>query len=449
MPRVQVDSRQPTADRNRHSRAVLLPPAYSLQPTACRPRRPGISLLEVLISMFVLLFGLLGVASIFPVGNYYAGRGDQYDRGAALSEAAFAELESRGLLQPGAWIYAADPPRVEAIVPSSATPPYPPNNPVFIQDQNGTAPGFFNLIDPDILPGRAFVIDPLGASQGIADADVFPYVAFDGSSPGPVPNTGMPSAWEASQGGPFGEIRWPIRRLTLKTSDSTGSGFAFIASPQAVAETVFNLQDDLVTELPKENDRPGIQRWRTDTLGTEDQSDDTLLARAYSGNYSWLATVVPANNDALPALQPSHPMYGSAMYEVAVAVFYKRVIDPAANSERTIRATLNPGGDLVLDSSDLTALELAIEDIRAGQWIALAGYHPNAGHMLLKWYRLLSIDSEDDVAATGQCRATLDGPDWPLRRDASGIEQSSTDIQAILLPGVIGVTTRTVPMQME
>ena len=65
--------------------------------------RPGISLLEVLISMFVLLFGLMGVAAIFPVGNHYAAKGDQYDRGAAMADAALAELKSRGLLRPQLW----------------------------------------------------------------------------------------------------------------------------------------------------------------------------------------------------------------------------------------------------------------------------------------------------------------------------------------------------------
>src|SRR4051794_34820033 len=85
--------------------------ASGLQPPASsqRQRRPGISLLEVLISMFVLLFGLMGVAAIFPVGNHYAGKGEQYERGAALADAAFAELKARGMLKPELWIYADQP----------------------------------------------------------------------------------------------------------------------------------------------------------------------------------------------------------------------------------------------------------------------------------------------------------------------------------------------------
>ena len=38
-------------------------------PSALHPPRPGISLTEVLIAMGILTVGLLGVASIFPVGQ--------------------------------------------------------------------------------------------------------------------------------------------------------------------------------------------------------------------------------------------------------------------------------------------------------------------------------------------------------------------------------------------
>src|SRR5688572_8247857 len=61
----------PTAHRPLPTVPRPLPTAYCLLPTR-RLRRPGISLLEVLISMFVLLFGLMGVAAVFPVGNHFA-----------------------------------------------------------------------------------------------------------------------------------------------------------------------------------------------------------------------------------------------------------------------------------------------------------------------------------------------------------------------------------------
>ena len=44
-------------------------PLHALCSSRRRKRRAGISLVEVLISMFVLLFGLMGVAAMFPVGS--------------------------------------------------------------------------------------------------------------------------------------------------------------------------------------------------------------------------------------------------------------------------------------------------------------------------------------------------------------------------------------------
>ena len=68
------------------------------------PRRSrGVSLLEVLISMFILLFGLVGVASLFPVGKYHVNQAIQYDQAAAIGQRAFEEIRVRGLLRPDHW----------------------------------------------------------------------------------------------------------------------------------------------------------------------------------------------------------------------------------------------------------------------------------------------------------------------------------------------------------
>ena len=65
----------------------------------------GVSLLEVLVSMFILLFGLVGVASLFPVGKYHAQQAIQYDQAAAIGQRAFEEIRVRGLLQPQNWSF--------------------------------------------------------------------------------------------------------------------------------------------------------------------------------------------------------------------------------------------------------------------------------------------------------------------------------------------------------
>ena len=122
--------------------------------------------MEVLISMFVMLFGLMGVAAIFPVGNYYVVEGEKHDLGSLLAANAFEEIQARGMLRPELWLYANDPPNSNKVV----------GNNLVIQN-SGTSTGSYNF--PSGLgnagPGRAFVIDPIAASQNSLQDDVFPY----------------------------------------------------------------------------------------------------------------------------------------------------------------------------------------------------------------------------------------------------------------------------------
>ena len=377
--------------------------------------------------MFVMLFGLMGVAAIFPVGNHYAAKGEQYDRGAVLAGSAFAEVKARGLLQPNFWVY------------SDGTSP-------FIDSAGATANAFhFPFVGPSNPPGpgHAFVIDPLGSAQAAVGDTLSNYFPYNANYQDNNANPWLNAAPQKLPG-----ALWPVRRVTLPVGT--------VKMGPRVAEAIFRLRDDVVGELPTENDRPGMQRWQVvDTNNTPKfLPDDTPLARAYAGNYSWLATVQPTGGDALLGLQPANPRYGSYLYEVSVAVFHKREDIPAVETERAITAELGPGGDLLLYSLDaIDEVDAAVADIRATQWIAVAGVHPVTGKFLMKWYRLLSVD--DETARTPLLsnyskqvygrHAMLEGPEWPT---AANI-QVAPNLQAILLPGVIGVSTQTLKIQTD
>lgn len=471
-------SRTANPRRPRAAAARVAPPADSRQPTgdalsvdsrrSSGPRR-GISLLEVLISMFVLLFGLMGVAAIFPVGNHYAGRGEQFDRGSALAQAAFADLKARGMLRPELWLYANKPlDDRSGVLPA----------PVILPPAAGNLAGQFNVVPFNTAasvngPGYAFVIDPMSTALGVYNAtapittnlDYFPYVhLIDVSTPDGALNTLMPPAWNptATRPGLISE-KWPLRRISLQQSAGT------LLTPR-VAETIFRLRDDVANELPKENDRPGIQRWTAvdnNATPTPDYAaDDTLLARQYAGNYSWLATVVPTSTESLAALQPINARFGSDLYEVSVAVFNKReTAPPSAATERLIEAQMLQGNELVIygtnSDPDLAAENVnnAVEGLRPGNWIAVAGVHPTNGSFLMKWYRILSIDDEtqedqpiynNSGNLTGNYpvrRAMLDGPDWPLAELGTSSVRADITPRAILLPGVISVSTQMLPME--
>src|SRR3954453_14579223 len=65
--------------------------------------RAALSLTEVLISMGILTLGLLGVASVFPVGSLYMQKADVSDRGSAIAQSVFSDLMARGMLNPRSW----------------------------------------------------------------------------------------------------------------------------------------------------------------------------------------------------------------------------------------------------------------------------------------------------------------------------------------------------------
>jgi hypothetical protein len=243
-------------------------------------------------------------------------------------------------------------------------------------------------------------------------------------------------------------------------------------TPQ-VAASIFRLHDDLSVELPEKADSPSMQRWRSvDVNDTPDYAaDDLPLARSYAGSYSWIATVLPTSgptptnplNNALAGMRPVDPRHGSFLYEVSVAVFHKREDIPELDSERLLQAQLSADGSLILYADtgdardDADIVDAAVEDIRANQWIAVAGVHPTTGQFLLKWHRLLSIDIEtgavispydNTTTYTSGRAATVVGPEWPQPPD---LNDPSTwgQVRAILLPGVIGVTTQTLELSVE
>lgn len=424
----------------------------SIHPTT----RRGISLLEILISMFVLMIGLMGVASLFPVGGFYMAKGERYDRGAVMAEQALDELRTRGMLRPEYWAYAGFPPFVEdgATLPHVPHLVHPTTEPLEAGTFNVDLSNFSQL-----EVGRAFVLDPMGAATaifdaGLTDAWVFPYWDLDAANV----HFAMPNEWQGNlTTNPVGypQNNWPIRRITV--NDAIG------AMSTSTAETIFRLRDELAVELPEDGDQPARQLWELDKTGT---ATDPRLTREWQGNYSWLATVVPSSTDGIAALQPTDNGYGSTFYEVSVAVIYKRdtTIDPTLgreNPERSIRAELNIGGELVLFGPDRQTVDAAVKDVRPGEWIAVAGINQSNGDFLLRWYRLLSLDTEtenpndSDYIDPGLLnapsnpayrRAMLDGPEWP---PPPGGAVAVINLRAIIIPGVTTVATQALPMERQ
>src|SRR4051812_4858293 len=65
--------------------------------------RRGLSLTEVLIAMGILTLGLLGVASVFPVGSFYMQKAEISDKASAIAQSVMNDIMARGMLNPRAW----------------------------------------------------------------------------------------------------------------------------------------------------------------------------------------------------------------------------------------------------------------------------------------------------------------------------------------------------------
>ncbi|MHC4181278.1 MAG: type IV pilus modification PilV family protein, partial [Planctomycetota bacterium] len=93
-------STQDSVLSGRHSSFIIHHSSFSIQHF---PLRRGLSLLEVLISMFVLTVGLLGVAALIPMGRFAIVEAGKADRSGACGHAAMHEIKVRGMLDYNNW----------------------------------------------------------------------------------------------------------------------------------------------------------------------------------------------------------------------------------------------------------------------------------------------------------------------------------------------------------
>jgi len=66
--------------------------------------RRGVSLLEILVSLFVILVGMLSLAALLPVARYEMMVAAKADRGAACARAAMRDMVVRGMLDRRQWL---------------------------------------------------------------------------------------------------------------------------------------------------------------------------------------------------------------------------------------------------------------------------------------------------------------------------------------------------------
>jgi len=352
-----------------------------------RARRRGISLLEVLMSIFIIMIGILGVASLLPLATHLANRGTTADRAAIAGKEALRQFAIREMNNPDNWLQSDG-------TPFSLATQLDTNNPP--------------VANKPLQPGgpKAYCLDPRLIARNNA-ASAFPVGA----------GVAMP-------------------RITLRNR-SGGAAGGGVAMGTLAADDVFMLQDDLEYALPDDTIQPPVQIAFGDDNGTPTNPNDdpSRIKRFFAGDFSWLATLV---REA-----------GGDRYTLSVVVLRGRH-NPAAADEITIPAgsVAMPGGgigggEITIDfsSAGLSAAQLAQanENLAPGRWVLLAGQESSGAVRAFRWYRILHLSDVDTTTSPATRHVTLAGRDWDVALLGTP--------QVTILPGVVAAYERTVRLE--
>lgn len=372
-------------------------------------RRAGVSLMEVLISIFVILFGLLGVAHLLPVGRFEVAQTLRDDQVGACGRAALREIQVRGLLR--AYVPASDNPNVAVPMLYSA---------------DATVRGTLaNLTDPykAILP--AYCLDPLGVVNYQGSVSHFPW------------NKGLPGTTRMYRVTPR---QWTLARAPTVAESASNNTTWYTGMPFALADRLFIWRDDLFFDVPDDKTARPRQLFR---LSDGDAGSDPAtvgvgtgrfaLAAENEGNYSWMATVTPATTES------GDVRLAKKTFSVSIVVFHKREFDANTSDTRNELATgVLFSSPVLLGGGDIVVTGAVAEDVQVGQWILLCGQAP-AMVGTYKWYRVIAVGDYD--VASGQRLVSLVGPDW------DGMLNPQATTLAALIPGVVGVYTETIELE--
>ncbi|MBN1591200.1 MAG: prepilin-type N-terminal cleavage/methylation domain-containing protein [Pirellulales bacterium] len=395
--------------------------------------RRGVSLLEVLIAMFVVTLGLLGVVSLIPTGHFAVVESTKSDRAAACGRAAMSEVKVRRMLDSSLW-----------------------------RCPNGTSGAVAAQY------GDAFIIDPLFVANNLPE----------------VPGNEMNLAAFPCDGSyPPAYTPFFLNRVTLPMSAS-------------VADRVFTWGDDLLFKVDRgdaEQRTRASYFWADDgstqtgtapypVLPTDTQlptasGDYQRLLQQDAKHYSWMLTVAPAPSENV---LPVGGVFNFRKYRVSTVVSYRRdlgyrPLDPGnppsvddMPTERLVNVRLDGGGygggdvtihipDNCMGSAGADQYEAYLK-VRPGQWIMLMGLKLDArvpprpdvsnwqARRVAQWYQVVAADDvqHDSTANAYGRRLTLAGPDWDptVIGDVSG----TPGAKAVLVDGVIGVYTKTIEL---
>ena len=431
-------------------------------PQSPAPNRSGITLLEVLISIFVLAVGLLSIASLIPVASFQVQRSHIDDTKALVGQQAIRDLRNHGFLRPDYWCYDAF------------------GNSPLVNTRNSSLP-FGVLLLPNNPPAPRS-----GQNRDNGFGFAFPPIAIDPYMirrfPPPA-NRAADFALATAVPAYNGE-RIEMYRVTCATA------------LQAAADQVCQSLDDLVFDTSSGG---------PDSLPTGGFNNPAGVhtKRSFQGQFSWLATLVPVYGDPLaPAgtMFPSGiPVSRNAMI-LSTVVFNQRptavapgtVLNGAnVSGERAAQATFSGTGfpnAATRPSQGIGAGELQISElnpsatldqanidlaVKPGEWIMLGTMiaDPNAPTQsrnstglpqrpFFRWYRVVNVgpimqsvglSTNDNRSGAFARDLTVTGADWQMATVVPTVSQKDSKTYpqffAFIYDGAVAVYERTVRLE--
>ena len=425
----------------------------------------GVTLVEVLFAMVIVLVGLLGVAALIPIAGRQANDSYTITHASAEGQNWYRNLLFRNLKEPQ--------PNQPWLVPDDVTTGsfVPASNPLALDANEGYC------IDPMFWSGQGVSYT---GGIGIYDSTVtgafrrayFPYFTANYSP------FSLPISNDASR--PV-NVSWAFQpRLHRVTFPSAAGGL--LPLPAKVAESLFTTSDDLVVPRDeKDESLNGI-------LGFFNNSVGGIGQVASQRNLSWVATLVPMEIDS--ATRPDS-------YTLSIVVFNRRnrrfeapgtpiPYEAPPDNERTALVIVPaPTSGSALPNSNysfsggngfsagLIGSEYGDRKVAAGAWVMLSRQFtfPGSGNVrhIHKWFRVVAANSKvstppasiqngsggyDDPFTGASIPANtlwyqqvnLMGPDWIFQIPVSGSAPLEPTV-ATIMPDVVAVYERVIQVR--
>ena len=365
------------------------------------PGHRGVTLVELMFAIGILLVGLLGVAALIPLAGYEMDRGLTADRMSVTGRNAVQEFDIRSMR------------RKDMHVNWDGTPFRPEVQPLdlFPADQRS----FSFCIDPGYLHFHANNL-----RSGNRTALLFP-------SWGPLTNL------------PGKEAR--MHRIALRNQPGG------IRMDRLLAERLFVARDDLAIDRPDDPTLPPQQVYGSNTT-----------RRQYNGSFSWFATLVPELHQptgifdqyilSVVVLDDRDLLYDSGLATTS---------RPRPIPERVVEIELLGGGfgggEAILKTRSTSPVSI---DVRSGDWImlsarAIVSPPPNlVTRDYFRWYQVLSSERDPRPRGGGGWirRISLEGPDWNRPEWGTTLPDAlQMPTRAVVVRDAVGVFEKTIRLE--